>query len=128
MGFARELSAGVKKHMTSLKKAYDERLSREEAKTKSNLEKARTKSEQKIAIERFKTEKAKIRTEYYEAVLATQKAETALKKARKEAGDLTPRERVSKAGTSFGRSAMATYRSLSGKPAPRRRKKSTKRV
>ena len=122
MSFASKVSSLARQHMSNLKEAYDDRVSRAELKARRRLADAKSKTgREKIKLQ-LEVDRMSARKELYEAQIAACKAKIALEKARKEAGDLTVGERFSRASSSLGRSTMAAYKSLSGKPKRRRKK------
>jgi hypothetical protein len=72
-------------------------------------------------------EKAKIYRELAEAQRAAANAAVTVKKARREAGDLTTMERIQKTGSSFRSGLKNLQREINAlqKPAPRKRGKTT---
>ena len=99
MRFTQRLSAGVKRHLSTLKRMYDYQVEAAEKRAQASLERARTKTEREKAKQKLAREKLALKREYYEAKVATSRAKVAMQKARKEAGDLTVGERL----TTFGR-------------------------
>lgn len=101
MSFTKDLAAKVKKHLQYLQQLRDRRIARATVRSRQRLKVAKTVTERrkiKLALER---EKAATELELYEAVTATKKAKRAAEIARKEAGDLTFGERLSKGAKTF---------------------------
>lgn len=125
MSFAQELSSRVKRHLSNLKRLYDERVDRATARARKQLATAKTKTAKETIKLQLQRDKMDAKKELYEAQIATQKAKDALEVARKEAGDLTLGERFSKVARSFGRVTKSTYKGL---VAPPRRRTSRRRT
>ncbi len=131
MGFTQLLATKVKKHLANIKAAHDRRLGEAIIRARRDLAKATTRAQREKVLLHLKQDKANLKRELYEARLATQKAETAVKKARREAGDLTFGERLGVAGRRLGRDTLSTYRALTTPDKPRRktqRRATTKRA
>ena len=116
MSFTQKLAAGVKKHMSNLRKAYNNQMAAADARARADMAKTTTKLEREKVKTKLAREKLAIKKELYEAEAATRKAKTALEKARKEAGDLTTGEKLEQ-------SFRAVYRGIKGK-----KKRTTKRT
>ncbi len=130
MNFTQKLAAEVKKHLANLREAHDRRVDRATAKARRELAVAKTRTEKEKIKLQLQRDKMDAKKELYEAQVATQKAKKALEVARKEAGDLTLGERLSRAGRSFGRSAKSTWAALAAQPKRRtpRRKPAKKKA
>ena len=103
MNFAQKLSGGVRKHLSNLNDMYDRRVKAAEDKARVRMEQAKTKTEREKAKLKLAREKIALKRELYEARIATNKAKSAMEKARKEAGDLTVGERIGGGLRAFGR-------------------------
>ncbi len=121
MSFTKDLAAKVKKHLQYLQQLRDRRIARATVRARQRLKVAKTVTERrkiKLALEQ---EKAATELELYEAITATKKAKRAAEIARKEAGDLTFGERLSKG-------AKTLYKGLVTPPKRRITKKAKTRA
>jgi len=126
MNFVQRVSSIVKKHIASIEAAYDRRVAEAEVRARHKLDRARTKQERELAMLQLRRDKATLRKELSEAKVATYKAETAAKKARREAGDLTVGERLGAVGSRLGRETVGVYRALEKAQRPKRRRTTRK--
>lgn len=78
----------------SLQEAYDRRVQKAEEKAKVKLARSQTKADQEKAKLQLQRDNLNLQRELVEERIATQKAKAALKKAKREAGDLTITERA----------------------------------
>jgi len=99
----------------NLQEAHDRRVKEAEERAEAKMAKAQTEANREKAKLQLQRDKINLKRELYEARIATQKANLALKKARVEAGDLTITER-----------AQAVVRYFR-QPPPKRKTTATKR-
>ncbi len=121
MSFTQKVSAGVRKHLSNLKSAYDQQVKNAEARAQAKIALARTKQERELAKLQLQRDKIALKKELYEAWIATRNAAVALKKARLEAGDLTISEKLAATYKAFMKSQKQPRRSTA------RRKTGTKK-
>ncbi|KKN59665.1 hypothetical protein LCGC14_0539920 [marine sediment metagenome] len=115
MNFTQKISAGVKKQLSNLKSAYDQRVKNAEVRAQAKIALARTKQERELALLQLQRDKIALKKELYEARIATKNAAVALKKARLEAGDLTISERLAATYKAFMKSQKQPRRSTATK-------------
>ncbi len=104
-----KILSNIRRSYNSAKQAIDQRAERD-------LARARTRNEKEIVKLRQRKERADLDKQLAEARQATRKAEEAALKAKREAGDVSVLERLSKFS-----------RSLGGKPTRRRKKATTRK-
>lgn len=122
MSFTQQLSAGVKRHMKSLKAAHTRHVKAVEKRADAKLARAKTQlGRDKIRLQLAK-ERAHANRELLEAQTATKRAKTALQKAKREAGDIGVGERISRGIIGAGKA----INKMGGNTGKRRTKGKTK--
>lgn len=119
MSFIQKVRATANRYIEQFQAIHDRKVAAAEAKTRAQLAKARTKTEKEKIKLQLKREKLVLQRELYEAKTATRRAQEAVVRARKEAGDVTLRERIGEVGGSFGKGLRQLI-------MPRRRRTATK--
>jgi len=122
-GFTLMVTAATKRHLANLRGMHDRRVKEAEARAKAKMAIAQTKAEREKAKMALEREKLNLKRELYEARIATQKAKTAVKKARLEAGDLTIGERLEATYRAFTKPKRRAVR----RPATKKRKTTKRR-